>query len=53
MSIVIRKLCNWFSVIDFSEKKDYCGIRSLFIVNKQLTEAMVKFLIEHDRKKFK
>ena len=26
---------------------------SIFIVNKRLREAKVKFLIEHDKKKFK
>ena len=41
-------------------EKDHCGIRtckkgktSIFIVDKRLKEAKVKFLIEHDKKEFK
>ena len=42
-------------------EKDHCGNlklvkrakTSIFIVNKRLKEAKVKFLIEHDKKEFK
>ena len=39
-------------------KKDHCKLvkrakTSIFIVNKSLREAKVKFLIEHDKKEFK
>ena len=44
----------------FHGKRPLCGLklvkrgkRSIFIVNKRLREAKVKFLIEHDKKKFK
>ena len=54
--LLIRKSCNSFSVIAFTEK----GLKlvkraktSIFIVNKRLKEAKVKFLIEHDKKEFK
>ena len=57
--LLIRKSCNRFSVI-VSWKKTTVGIKtvkraktSIFIVNKRLKEAKVKFLIEHDKKEFK
>ena len=52
----IRKPCNRFSVIASMEKTSV-GIKTckrekttIFIVNKRLKEANVKFLIEHDKR---
>ena len=54
-----RKSCNSFSVI-VSWKRPLWELKlvksrktSIFIVNKRLREAEVKFLIQHDKKEFK